>query len=314
MGLQLIVSGFRTALRRTGRRARACERLASRTTVTWVLSTLAAGLAGCAGPGSPISEASRLRALQQQPLAPVAGDFPPPSSAVWPQGAPADVGRLAQMRRGLGKDEVRELLGVPHFRAGLAGVREWNYLLNFREGSGSAERRCQYMVRFNRDLLVSGLFWRDPDCALLASPPAAWPLDTGSDGRVRTRRIVLSSDGLFAPGEAGAELLPDGRSRLASFAAEVRRVFRTPTQVIVTAHTDRLARAAESGHSTLAHAEAVRRALIEQGGFEPTTVRAFGMGGREPVSTNCVGSARETIGVGRHDDLGRGSKDPSNLR
>lgn len=227
--------------------------------------------------------------MQQPSLAPAAADFPPPSSAVWPQGAPADVGRLAQMRQGLGKDAVRELLGVPHFRAGLAGVREWNYLLNFREGSGSGERRCQYMVRFNRDILVNGLFWRDSDCALLASPPAAWPLEAKGDGRVRTRRIVLSSDGLFAPGEDGIELLPDGRSRLASFASEVRRVFGAPARIIVTAHTDRLARAADSERSTLAHAEAVRRALVEQGGFEPATVRAFGMGGREPVSTDCVG-------------------------
>lgn len=134
--------------------------------VVTVTATLAALLAlgGCATPGPGIDAAAQARAGASAPAAPSAQDFPSPDAAKWKQGAFAPLQGLRAMRTGMGKDQVREALGFPHFSEGLWGVREWNYLFHFRTGAGPEFRTCQYMVRFNADALTEGLYWKDPAC------------------------------------------------------------------------------------------------------------------------------------------------------
>ncbi|MGK6310018.1 hypothetical protein [Variovorax sp. DT-64] len=52
---------------------------------------------------------------------------------------------------------------------GLWGVREWNYIFQFRTGSGPEYITCQYMVRFNDDVVTNGLYWNKPECAALVN-------------------------------------------------------------------------------------------------------------------------------------------------
>jgi OOP family OmpA-OmpF porin len=104
--------------------------------------------------------------------------FPDAESAQWKEGSFPSLEALRTMRTGMGKDQVRGLLGSPHFSEGIANVREWNYLFHFRTGGDASSVTCQYQVQFDENMRTRGLFWKDGSCAgrvasgLHASPPA----------------------------------------------------------------------------------------------------------------------------------------------
>lgn len=132
------------------------------------LMLAAAVLAGCATPGLAIDPQARANAAVDPPAAPADADFPTLDSARWKQGSFPSLDALRRMGPGMGKDQVRELLSWPHFSEGLVGDRTWNYIFHFRTGADVL--RCQYMVRFNDDLLTDGVFWKGPRCADLLKP------------------------------------------------------------------------------------------------------------------------------------------------
>ncbi|RYF38815.1 MAG: outer membrane protein assembly factor BamE, partial [Comamonadaceae bacterium] len=120
---------------------------------------------GCASPSHTITPEMQARAAADNPAPPTDADFPALDAAKWQQGAFPSLEALRAMRTGMGKDQVRELLSFPHFSEGLGGVREWNYIFHFRTGAGPEYITCQYMVRFNADVLTNGMYWKGPGCA-----------------------------------------------------------------------------------------------------------------------------------------------------
>ncbi|CAN5402316.1 hypothetical protein BH11PSE9_BH11PSE9_22430 [soil metagenome] len=130
-------------------------------------------LVGCATPGVVIDGPAQVSAARETPAPPADKAFPSIASAQWKQGAFPSIEALRAMNTGMGKDQVRGLLGWPHFSEGLGRDREWNYIFHFRTGIGAEFVTCQYMVRFNREVLTNGLYWRDPDCARWLNPPRA---------------------------------------------------------------------------------------------------------------------------------------------
>jgi outer membrane protein assembly factor BamE (lipoprotein component of BamABCDE complex) len=142
-----------------------------------VLAASAMLLTACA-PGRAIDPQAQARAMAAKPPAPGASEFPAIETAQWKEGSfpnPENL-RLMNAGSGMGKDQVRELLGWPHFREGLWGEQEWNYIFHLRTGKGSDFITCQYMVRFDDAMLSTGGFWKTPECAELlraAAKPAA---------------------------------------------------------------------------------------------------------------------------------------------
>lgn len=129
----------------------------------------AALLAACGSPGMAISPDAVERAVAAGVAAPTASEWPDPSSAVWKQGTFPNLEDVRKMGAGMGKDQVRALLGSPHFREGLWGESEWNYLFQMRTGSAGRYVTCQYMVRYNDTPLSTGAWWKTGECASLAS-------------------------------------------------------------------------------------------------------------------------------------------------
>ncbi|SCX74385.1 OmpA family protein [Variovorax sp. EL159] len=244
---------------------------------------------GCASPGAAIDKDAQARAASEQPAAPKPEDFPSPDGAKWKQGAFPGTDAFARIRTGMGKDQVRELLGWPHFSEGLWGVREWNYLFHFRTGKSADYVTCQYMVRFNGDGVSTGGWWKNPDCALLAQPPAATPIPATTK-LAPPQKVTLNADGLFRfDGASLADLLPDGRVRLERLAAELRNNFRALHYVLVTGHTDRLGGDAYNEALSLERANTVRELLVQQG-IDRKLIRTAGMGKRQPVVSDCEGT------------------------
>ncbi|WP_038201920.1 OmpA family protein [Xenophilus azovorans] len=257
---------------------------------TPVLAGLTAMLAGCAAPGRAIDKEAEARAIAARPAEPTAQEWPDPASAKWKEGAFPNLENVRKMAPGMGKDQVRELLGWPHFSEGLWGVREWNYLFHLRTGKTPSDYvTCQYMVRYDGAELATGAWWKTADCAALANPPAVTPIPAAPT-LMPPQKVSLSADGLFRFDGAGpADLLPEGRERISQLAADIRANFKVLHYITVTGHTDRLGTDTYNQALSQARADTVRDLLV-QGGIDRAKVRAVGMGKRQPVVSDCAGS------------------------
>ncbi|MDM0063801.1 outer membrane protein assembly factor BamE [Variovorax sp. J22G21] len=248
-------------------------------------------LGGCAGSAAVAPQAGMIKEDSPPPRA---EDFPKRDAVKWKEGAFPSTEALRTMRTGMGKDEVRALLGSPHFSEGIAGVREWNYFFHFHTGKGPEFTTCQYMVRFNRDMLTNGMYWKEPDCAMLVDPPQVKPIPavvTPSPAPAPAQKVTLGADGLFRfDGGSLADLQPAGRAKIEQLAAEIKRSFRKLNYVAVTGHTDRLGSESYNEKLSLARANTVAD-LLAQGGVPKGVIRTAGTGERQPLA-QCPGAAK----------------------
>jgi outer membrane protein OmpA-like peptidoglycan-associated protein len=255
---------------------------------------LAALLAsGCASPSYTITPEMQARAAAENPPPPKDEDFPALNSAKWQQGAFPSLEALRNMRTGLGKDQVRELLSFPHFSEGLGGVREWNYIFHFRTGAGPEYITCQYMVRFNADVLTNGMYWKGPGCADLLKPPAARPV-AAVQPAIAPAKTTLGADGLFRfDGRSLADLLPEGRRKLDALASDIKGSVRSVDTIRVTGYTDRLGSSTYNQALSLARANTVRDYLV-QAGVPAQNMQVQGKGESEP-KVQCAQTRRAEL-------------------
>jgi len=201
--------------------------------------------------------------------------FPPLADAVaMPEGTFPNLENLRTVGAGQSKDQVRDLLGSPHFREGLFGVREWDYVFNFRSGGGVTT--CQYKVIFDRDHRARSFHWKPGVCAAMLNPP---PAPVAAAAPIRSFR--LTTDALFPFDRADPEdMQPDGRQQLQRLAAELRGTQYDRVEVV--GHTDRLGSASYNQRLSEQRAEAVREVLV-QAGIPAARIAATGRGDAEPV-------------------------------
>jgi outer membrane protein OmpA-like peptidoglycan-associated protein len=216
------------------------------------------------------------------------------------EGTFVNVANLRQMGPGLMKDEIYDLLGRPHFSAGMWGVREWDYIFNFRTGRGNEYITCQYKVLFDGNYRAESMYWREPACAqflagpapapqpqVVVAPPAPPPPPPAPVPVARNLR--LNADGLFRfDGGREEDLLPEGRRRIEELIAGIRREVRTVNSITITGHTDRIGSVGYNQALSQQRAETVRQMFV-RGGLEPYAIRAVGAGMNVPVA-QCQGT------------------------
>ncbi|TPG18961.1 OmpA family protein [Variovorax guangxiensis] len=245
---------------------------------------------GCASPSHTISPEAQANAARENPAPPKDEDFPAIESAKWKQGAFPSIEALRAMRTGMGKDQVRELLSYPHFSEGIGGVREWNYIFHFRTGAGPDYITCQYMVRFNQDVLTTGGYWKGRGCADMVKPAVVAPvLVPAPPVAAVPRKVTLGADGLFRfDGGHATDLLPEGRRKIEALATDIRQSG-DKASITVIGHTDRLGSDDYNNALSLERANTVRGLLVQQG-VAGTAIRAAGAGKQQPV-VQCAGTA-----------------------
>ncbi|WP_024889230.1 OmpA family protein [Luteimonas huabeiensis] len=215
----------------------------------------------------------------------VAGEvvFPDPDSAVLAQGTFPNLDDLRAVGAGVTKDQLYQALGRPHFREGLIGVREWDYLFHFRTPEGV--KTCQYKVIFDKDLLGRSFHWQPASCAALLDPPEIAPVAAPAPATEGVRRIALSADALFAfAGHAERDMRPAGREQLRKLAAEIGDA--QAATVTVIGHTDRIGSDSANQRLSQQRAETVRALLVAHG-VPADAVVAVGRGASQPVTTAC---------------------------
>lgn len=228
----------------------------------------------------------------------VANDGGSATELVWPSpdsttpmhkgGTFPNLDNLRLVRAGLNKQQVSDLIGYPHFSEGVWGVREWNYLFNFRQPDTGEVTVCQFKVLFDEGKLARSFYWKPESCAALLetkAPVVAAPIAPAAQKR------VLSADALFAFDKGSIDdISPDGRKELDELAGELRD---SDTKVHITGYTDRLGSPAYNMTLSQHRAEAVKDYLATHG-VAAGRMSADGLGAADPVK-GCAETSRPAL-------------------
>ena len=193
---------------------------------------------------------------------------------------------LRQVRAGLNKPQVSDLIGYPHFSEGLWGVREWNYVFNFRKTNSDEVMVCQYKVLFDQDQLARSFYWKPESCADVLTEPA-----TSAPAVATSTPRVFSGDALFA--FDSAELSPGGHQALDALAEELKGQGDASRKIRIAGYTDRLGSHAYNQDLSDRRAHAVKDYLVARGATG-SQVTARGYGEADPVK-DCRDEQREAL-------------------
>ena len=210
--------------------------------------------------------------------------FPELKSTYLKTGDFVNLENLKKIAAGLHKDQVRRLLGDPHFSEGIGNPHVWNYAFNFYTGQmGGDYVTCQYQIQYDKDYHINATYWKDNQCEgflhekVAAAPRVAEP-------------ITLSADGLFAFGRSDLNSLqPKGRENLRQLAGQINSGLSKLTSVSIVGYTDRIGSNKTNLSLSRARAATVKKYLTQQG-VPANLITTSGMGAANPV-VNCPGSA-----------------------
>jgi OOP family OmpA-OmpF porin len=208
--------------------------------------------------------------------------FPEPSRAWISKGTFVNRENLRQMNVDMPPQQIIALIGHPHFNEGL-GLSTWNYIFNFRTGSGTEFVTCQYQVQF-KDKRSVALLWRDPECANYIKPI----------GENQTQPLTLNADGLFTFAKSGlADLQAPGRARLAELVLSLKKGFSTVRSIGIVGYTDRIGSADGNMALSVARANTVKQYMVDQG-IDGRLIQTSGMGAGKPI-VFCQGVANPSV-------------------
>ncbi|TNV20477.1 outer membrane protein assembly factor BamE [Buttiauxella sp. B2] len=193
--------------------------------------------------------------------------FPDAASAVRTEGSFVNVANLEQVRAGMTKAQIYELLGVPHFSEGVMKVKEWNYIFHFTKEDKSV-LTCQYKVLFDTDMKAQSFYFLPENCLsqLKAAPVAPVHKE-------------LSASSLFAFGSAS--LSAEGVKHVKLLASELKSESLTGKHIVVTGYTDRIGNPAQNQRLSQARADSVKQLLVTNG-IPAQSIETRGMGDSNP--------------------------------
>lgn len=165
----------------------------------------------------------------------------------WP-----DWDNVRMIEAGMNKDQISNLIGRPHFAEGIVGVREWDYVFNYRENG--EHKVCQFKILFDKNRDAQSFFWLPEKCGPESSSQAETIITS-------VEPYELSGDFLFDFDSAG--LSEQGKEQLTKIANKLKN--QSVTRIKVEGFTDYLGN--EDYNLRLSHqrAEAVKAYLVSQG-------------------------------------------------
>lgn len=195
--------------------------------------------------------------------------FPEASHAVRSEGSFVNLDNLKQVRPGLTKAEIYELIGTPHFNEGVLRVKEWDYIFHFSKPDNSI-LTCQYKVLFDSDMKAQSFFFAPDDCLSKLKAPT---------DNVKPMHKELNAEGLFAFGSS--VISASGVSQVNYLASDLKAQDLNGKHVVVSGYTDRIGNSAKNMQLSLARAESVKQMLIEHG-IPASAIETRGLGDSAP--------------------------------
>lgn len=223
-------------------------------------------------------------AFQQESLATTVPSFPEPSTATMRGGIYVNIANLRNIGIGLSKDQVRDLIGVPHFHEGVFAVHEWNYLLKFRRNGQTFS--CRYQIRFDKEMKVDATYWQDPSCIdfIDSSRPVGSSTQTLAAAiKTSEKKMFLSNDALFAFGKSDINSISRGGRKEIEKVVEKVKDYKKIVSIDIVGHSDRIGSEESNQRLSTARAVAVRDYFVSEG-IDSARMHINGVGSREPVS------------------------------
>ncbi|PSM53212.1 OmpA domain-containing protein [Campylobacter blaseri] len=179
---------------------------------------------------------------------------------------------LAKIEKGMSKDQIRMLIGHPHFAEGLYAVVEWDYLFNLKEKAGDPDKICQYKVVFDENYTAQSFFWQPKNCL--------------SDDVVMDKPIDLETLFEFDSAIVVSKYY-DKIAKMAKFANK------TGANLLIEGHTDSIGNDNYNLKLSQKRANAVRELMIKDYGVNPNKIKAVGYGETKPIATNSTDEGRK---------------------
>lgn len=203
------------------------------------------------GVTSPISVATEQEAKQ----------FPDPQKTYVDAIQRYDVSQLKKLGLGINKNQVRFILGNPHFSEGLFAVHTWNYLIGLKKPDSNEYQLCQLRIDFDKDYLVNSMKWRDASCQDLINPavvPQTQPV-------APVPQSYVLNNVLFNFNKSGSKDVVGGQAIFDQIAADVHAKFKTIQSIHVTGFADHVGRKDYNESLSQARARTVANELITRG-------------------------------------------------
>ncbi|WP_343568425.1 outer membrane protein assembly factor BamE [Acinetobacter sp.] len=190
-----------------------------------------------------------------------AAHFPDPSSTYVKAVQRYDVDQIKKLDAGLNKNQVRFLMGNPHFSEGLWGVRTWDYLVGLQKKNSNEYQLCQLRVGFDKNYLVESLKWRDQSCADLISQEDIKVTATS----LQPQRTYLTNAVLFNFDKSSINDVVGGKEVLDQVKQEIKNNISHINHITVTGYADQMGQGDYNQRLSYARAATIAHDLVESG-------------------------------------------------
>ncbi|MDR2248498.1 OmpA family protein [Acinetobacter sp.] len=223
------------------------------------------------------------------------------------QGTFPNLQSLSQIREGMTKDQLYELLGRPQYEDGWR-PREWNYLFHFTTpGQGeNGVTTCQYKVLFDKKMFARSFYWNPIDPKDGVCPPAvAPPVKEKIAEKPPTKRYTLGADALFRFDKSNIQdLSPKGKADLDNLITDLRQ-FKVVNSIRITGYTDRLGTPSYNQKLSQDRAASIKQyfanrginpnIIVSEGRGEAQTVEGCGSRLSKAELINCLAPDRRVV-------------------